>query len=798
MSSLSRSSPGGLASTAVSSLIPPALQDLTGFLSNVSYQIAALQHDVDNIKLRTGLSVPSISRDEYFAQSLASAFRAPDVANDPAQPSHGNSQESTPQNDLLSTQSAVTGLVNPTHAARDSSRMSLPSANFALPTLPEAPSVNAFSPQHASPPTSVTAPTPFPGMDPSRPSSAPLIHPSPASFASTTRPSSTRNIIVAAGDDSQIITLTQMVEQFEGRVEAGMDDVRAQLAAALQDIGACHARIEEVVAVSLPPLEAEEVVTLRERTAGLERRLETMQAGTAGASASATEAAAQAAAATEAVAAVRGDLQGALYVLQQQLDPAQAMAAAKKAQAVGDSVAALEEAAELSKASVRALEEQSAGLRASANDVQQRLSALNQRETDLERALQKASAVAKAELDDTAAALQARCAQLQEAQQGTAADAADLGRRTAALETVVGVVDANREEAAKAVARVRTAIATETSALAAGISKAEHIATSLGTRLALTEQRVNELQGGKQDAVTAVTMDMVNARVANGIEESTARAAEAALRVQELQGSVAELERGKADKAEAATAVQLQMKTQDLLETLQQSTQAMADDVERRIERKAEGGAVRSLEAVAAKRFASIEAALLKGLHTVSAKTASGLETRVSCEEYDRFRGSITGRLNDVARALTELLPTARAADSSKARGATTCLSCDQRVRSNAGVLRALTTAGALPDGVPLAQHLQRAAVPHALPLPMPVPTRKAISSADPVGACHNARLALKSRQHASLQVYQKRRKSPPAVMARPHTVGVLRPSAMEHDSAARGTENGHTAPLAR
>lgn len=55
----------------------------------------------------------------------------------------------------------------------------------------------------------------------------------------------------------------------------------------------------------------------------------------------------------------------------------------------------------------------------------------------------------------------------------------------------------------------------ETSALAAGISKAEHVATSLGSRLALTEQRANELQAGKQDAVTAVTMDMVNARVAN-------------------------------------------------------------------------------------------------------------------------------------------------------------------------------------------------------------------------------------------------------------------------------------------
>lgn len=67
------------------------------------------------------------------------------------------------------------------------------------------------------------------------------------------------------------------------------------------------------------------------------------------------------------------------------------------------------------------------------------------------------------------------------------------------------------------------------------------------------------------------------ASAVQGIEESTMRAAEAALRVQELQGSVAELHRLKADKAEAATALQLQMRTQDILEELQKSTKARHD-----------------------------------------------------------------------------------------------------------------------------------------------------------------------------------------------------------------------------
>lgn len=33
-------------------------------------QIAALQHDIDHIKLQTGISLPSFNRDDFFAQTL--------------------------------------------------------------------------------------------------------------------------------------------------------------------------------------------------------------------------------------------------------------------------------------------------------------------------------------------------------------------------------------------------------------------------------------------------------------------------------------------------------------------------------------------------------------------------------------------------------------------------------------------------------------------------------------------------------------------------------------------------------
>lgn len=116
---------------------------------------------------------------------------------------HRSSTENCAPGDLLSAQSAVTGLLNGPPTARDSDRPAFPSADFALPTLPEHSSAVPFSIGQASRPVSSTSVhRAAPGE--SRPCSPPF-------FASTPRPSSTRNIIVAAGDDSQIITLSQVL-----------------------------------------------------------------------------------------------------------------------------------------------------------------------------------------------------------------------------------------------------------------------------------------------------------------------------------------------------------------------------------------------------------------------------------------------------------------------------------------------------------------------------------------------------------------------------------------------------------
>lgn len=101
-------------------------------------------------------------------------------------------------------------------------------------------------------------------------------------------------------------------------------------------------------------------------------------------------------------------------------------------------------------------------------------------------------------------------------------------------------------------------------------------------------------------------------------------------------------------------------------------------------------------------------------------------------QDYDRYRGVVNGRLSDIHRALSELLPTARVLGASPKR--TTCLSCDQRVRSNGDIMQALG-AGAPGEGPERQEQLARAASPQALPRTAPVGGRKPISSVDPIGA---------------------------------------------------------------
>ena len=109
------------------------------------------------------------------------------------------------------------------------------------------------------------------------------------------------------------------------------------------------------------------------------------------------------------------------------------------------------------------------------------------------------------------------------------------------------------------------------------------------------------------------------------------------------------------------------------------------------------------------------------------------------------FRGALKTTLDSIHRALSEVLPTARATGASAGAHRSTCLSCEQRVRSNSDVANILSSGKLLP-GSPMRCRMERAVSPERVPSPSALAPRRAISTAEPLGARHNARLVARYR----------------------------------------------------
>lgn len=105
-------------------------------------------------------------------------------------------------------------------------------------------------------------------------------------------------------------------------------------------------------------------------------------------------------------------------------------------------------------------------------------------------------------------------------------------------------------------------------------------------------------------------------------------------------------------------------------------------------------------------------------------------------QEFDAFRRDVHQALQSTNQALREALPTANASGSPriKAGSRNTCLSCHQAVKSSEDMAR-LIAPGHLPPGSPARQSMERAMTPESLPATPSLTHRRAISTADPLGA---------------------------------------------------------------
>lgn len=98
------------------------------------------------------------------------------------------------------------------------------------------------------------------------------------------------------------------------------------------------------------------------------------------------------------------------------------------------------------------------------------------------------------------------------------------------------------------------------------------------------------------------------------------------------------------------------------------------------------------------------------------------------------FRGALKAALDNIHKALAELLPTARATGSPLESRRSTCLSCEQHVRTNADVVSMLS-GERLPHGTPMRRRIERAVSPERVASPAGMLPRRPISSGDPLGA---------------------------------------------------------------
>ncbi len=93
-----------------------------------------------------------------------------------------------------------------------------------------------------------------------------------------------------------------------------------------------------------------------------------------------------------------------------------------------------------------------------------------------------------------------------------------------------------------------------------------------------------------------------------------------------------------------------------------------------------------ALEARQGARLGVLEAAILKGLRSISDKVAAALAEKLDLARFSEFKVQVRAILSDIEDRLKDWSPAARGMkaplDGSGAQGATSCLCCDSRVRS--------------------------------------------------------------------------------------------------------------------
>eukprot|EP00197_Chlamydomonas_leiostraca_P010077 CAMPEP_0202877566 /NCGR_PEP_ID=MMETSP1391-20130828/30868_1 /ASSEMBLY_ACC=CAM_ASM_000867 /TAXON_ID=1034604 /ORGANISM="Chlamydomonas leiostraca, Strain SAG 11-49" /LENGTH=594 /DNA_ID=CAMNT_0049559623 /DNA_START=91 /DNA_END=1871 /DNA_ORIENTATION=+ len=264
--------------------------------------------------------------------------------------------------------------------------------------------------------------------------------------------------------------------------------------------------------------------------------------------------------------------------------------------------------------------------------------------------------------------------------------------------------------------------------------------TPLHNSLAAVQLRLDELESKKQDKEAALTVEDVNAGVARAIDHADRRADNIIKSIGAMEERVEELNDAKANRADVVLAVDLDALLAAHADALDGRLAGLRGDMVKALGLKADREEVAALEGRQGARLASLEGAILKGLKAISDRVSAALAEKLDLTLFNEFKVQVRAILADVEDRLRDWSPAARGMkaplDGSGATGATSCLCCDQRVRS----VRDLQAMG-FPN-------TDRVFAPEALPATEPL--LPAIHRSPDMAAHNNARLAARKKDVAA------------------------------------------------
>ncbi|GFH07255.1 uncharacterized protein HaLaN_02035, partial [Haematococcus lacustris] len=208
----------------------------------------------------------------------------------------------------------------------------------------------------------------------------------------------------------------------------------------------------------------------------------------------------------------------------------------------------------------------------------------------------------------------------------------------------------------------------------------------LHTSLASVQVRLEELSEKKQDRSSALTVDDMNAGVARAIDHTDRCANNIAKSIAAMEERLEGLNDSKANLADVVLLVDLEALLAAHSEQLDGKLSSQRDGIMKVVNGKADHEEVVGLEGRQAQRMGALEAAILKGLRTISDKVSAALAHKLDLDKFSEFKVQVRAILADVEDRLKDWSPAARGMksplDGSGAIGASSCLCCDSRVRS--------------------------------------------------------------------------------------------------------------------